>query len=268
MTLLDLNCNEAKNASSSLVFSRAELSSALRHEQIVAHFQPIIELESAAVVGAEALVRWEHPFYGLLLPKDFIDYFKRFDLASSLTALMLERSLMVLQQIPDIYISINVSPDELLCDDFVDYLCDIVEETPMLTERLRFEVTEQALSSECCCVLASQIAKLKNKGLSLSIDDFGTGFSSLKRLLTQPFNELKIDMFFVKNMSDARCKEVIGYISNLASSLQMTTVAEGVETKEEAEKLSSLGIHKAQGYFYSPSLCSESLKSFMLHGES
>lgn len=232
----------------------SELRLALAKEQLVLYLQS--QVDSAGVVsGAECLVRWQHPQQGPILPGEFLPIAEESDLIVDIgtwvlrKACELQRTMM--QRGFEGRLSVNVSPRQFMKADFVDHVLSIVAEARADARRLTLEVTEGLLMKDLEDV-ASKMHHLRNQGLRLSIDDFGTGFSSLSYLNHLPVDEVKIDRQFIR---EAPTKEgeaaVVKAIMSIANSMGMQVVAEGVETLQHAQFLSELGACTRQGFLYS-----------------
>jgi diguanylate cyclase (GGDEF)-like protein/PAS domain S-box-containing protein len=233
----------------------AELRSALDHGDLVVHYQPKIELATGIVDSVEALVRWEHPTRGLLGPDEFIALAERTGLIRDLTDQVLDAAL---QQCAtwrseglDIPVAVNLSPRVLGQSDLVPAVRRALTEAGVPAGRLTLEITESAFP-ENTRLLSATLDQLGQLGVRLSVDDFGTGWSSLSKLKELPVQELKIDRSFVFALAeDATDQTIVRSILDLARSLNLTVVAEGVETPEVLDLLDSLGCPLAQGYLFS-----------------
>ncbi len=176
--------------------SAGELRDALVRDELVAFFQPQIDVVSEVVLGVEALVRWQHPQRGLLSPAAFLDAAERHGLLGPLTEHMLRASLRTLAHLRrsghDLTVSVNVGPETLAAPEFVTTVADLLADLDILAPRLRLEVTETAVM-ESGDAAVEALGRLRSLGIGASLDDFGTGFSSLARLRSMPIDEVKID---------------------------------------------------------------------------
>jgi diguanylate cyclase (GGDEF)-like protein len=241
------------------------LKVAIASDQLVLHYQPIEELPSGRIIGAEALVRWQHPVRGLLGPIEFVPVAEASGLISGLGEWVLRRACEEASRWPDdIGISVNLSPRQLE-QDLPQLVGDVLARTGLSTGRLTLEVTEASVMADSPETLWI-IEELHAMGVHLAIDDFGTGHSSLARLRTLPVDELKIDMSFVSGLDVDRSAEVlVSAIVALAHGSGLIAVAEGVETTGQRRRLVELGCDRAQGYLLSRPIDAESIAK-MLHG--
>ena len=233
-----------------------ELREALRQGQFVLHYQPQI-LGCGRVVGAEVLVRWQHPRRGMVPPAEFIPLCEATGLILPLGLWVLETACAQLAawarqpQTADLYLAVNVSANQLHQDDFVAQVIGALTRTGARPDRLKLELTESLLVQNVESAISKMIA-LKAHGVGFSLDDFGTGYSSLAYLKRLPLDQLKIDISFVReiqnNLSDAAIAKMI---IALADSMGLKVIAEGVETEDQRKVLASQGCHGYQGYLYS-----------------
>jgi EAL domain-containing protein (putative c-di-GMP-specific phosphodiesterase class I) len=232
-----------------------ELQWAINHEQLVLHYQPQFNLSTKSITGVEALVRWQHPTLGLIYPERFILLAEQQGLIGELTQWVVEQAIKQRQLWNedglDILVSVNISAVDITNSTLPDHLAELLANNNLDPRMLMLEVTETALMDELVSSLEI-LTRLRLKGVGLSIDDFGTGYSSLSQLHRVPFTELKIDRSFVSNISDdEEAKAIVKTCIILGHELNLQVVAEGVETQEQAEILTSLGCDIAQGYLYS-----------------
>jgi diguanylate cyclase (GGDEF)-like protein/PAS domain S-box-containing protein len=246
-----------------------ELRQALAGEQFVIHYQPQLDLGTRRIVGAEALVRWNHPYRGLVRPGEFIGLAEDIGLIAPLTAWVLrgacrqqrlwqERGLDVVQM------SVNLSPVQFR-ERGIEMLVErVLVETSLQASALDLELTENAVIENSQTAIQS-LRYLHQLGVSLSIDDFGTGYSSLSYVKRLPVQRLKIDRSFVQNLEHNPNDEVIvRAIINLGHSLGLRVLAEGVETEGQLERLRGFGCDEAQGHLISPPVSAETLEQKML----
>jgi diguanylate cyclase (GGDEF)-like protein/PAS domain S-box-containing protein len=230
-----------------------DLRKALDRQELLLHFQPIVDLRAGQIVGAEALVRWNHPERGLLPPGDFIELAEKIGVIRSLGSWVLERSCREARAWgrdgSDPYVSVNVSATQLLEDSFSGEVRDALQAAGLPARRLVLEVTETTLLLDRGAV-APRLARLRELGVRIAIDDFGTGYSSLSQLRDLPFDILKIDRSFVEAMGREH-SAFVGLIVQLCRQMNLDTVAEGVETWDQVRALLGHGCHKGQGYLFS-----------------
>lgn len=245
----------------------AEIRQAIKRDELRIAYQPIIRLSDNTLVGFESLVRWEHPRRGLLLPACFIPKAERSDLIVAIDRWMLLTGCRQLAEWqaggvdPGLQISINVSSREFSREAFFCELRQILESSGLTPECLRLEMTESVImeQSQNTHTLLGAIREL---GVSLDVDDFGTGFSSLAALQHFAVDALKIDSAFVANMSSDNGAKLIETILFLAHKFGITTVAEGIETAEQAQHLTTIGCQFGQGHFFAPALDAEDARRF------
>jgi predicted signal transduction protein with EAL and GGDEF domain len=224
------------------------LHRALERDELVVHYQPIVDIASRQPVSAEALVRWNHPELGLVLPGDFIPLAEDTGLIVPLGWRVLEHVVRRLHHRADLNISVNVSARQLSEPDFVARLSEMIASLPR--DILTLEITESLLIDDPDRV-ATTLTTLVDLGVRLSLDDFGTGYSSLSYLSALPIHQLKIDRSFVARLGEGpECDTLVSGIIHLGEGLGLEVIAEGVETAPQAEHLLALGCHLAQGYYF------------------
>jgi diguanylate cyclase (GGDEF)-like protein len=229
----------------------AEFPHALRGGQIVAYFQPEIQLSSGLVVAAEALARWEHPELGVLGPDLFLPLADQLRLMPELTRLMLRLSLKQHRAWASagwaIPVSVNIDPNSVADYGFPRLVGEYLRRQQVTGRMLTLEVSEQTETGAVCATFFAELAEL---GVQVSLDDFGTGYASLESLGGWPINELKLDRSLVQPMvSNASFRTIVRTTVDLAHQLGLTVVAEGVESEAVRSELQALGCDLAQGYF-------------------
>ena len=246
------------------------LRRALERDELRAHYQPVVDLTTGEAVGMEALVRWQHPERGLISPDQFIPLAEDTGLILPLGAWMLETALGQLQQwrreLPeadDLWMAVNLSPRQLTDPDLIHKVSRALAETGVPPGNLHLEITETAVMSSVDAS-TSTLDALRQLGVHLIIDDFGTGYSSLARLKKLPVTALKVDRSFVDGLGrDSSDLSIVDAIINMADSLALGVIAEGVETAEQLEILQSLGAKMGQGYLWSRALPASGLKDWL-----
>ncbi|MFM5599306.1 EAL domain-containing protein [Aeromonas veronii] len=243
--------------------NRQELEVALAQQQIRPYFQPQICAVTGRLIGAEALARWEHPQRGTLSPASFIDPLYQHALVGQLGAQILEQSIarcrQWLDQGVEVSVSVNISPSELLDVHFADRVFTLLEQYGLPEQLLCLEITETEEYDDLSSLLETA-SRLRLHGIKLAIDDFGTGHASLLHLVQSPVSELKIDSIFVANMlEDARYRSAVHASLAMAHHLRLHTVAEGVETWEQAQMLKEMGCDSLQGFYFAPAIRSHEL---------
>jgi diguanylate cyclase (GGDEF)-like protein len=233
-----------------------DLRQAIDHGELELYYQPQTELGSGAVVGAEALLRWNHPEAGFISPQEFVDVAERSDLIRPLTLFVLQTATTQWRAWQDagldIAMSVKLSVRNLVDPGLKDDISAFLLEAAMPASRLTLEITESVIMSDRKFAIVQGLAGL---GVALSIGDFGTGVSSLAYLKRLPVRQIKIDRSFVRTMeSDYGDRAIVHAVVDLATNLGLKVVAEGVETQAALDLLTGLGCPVAQGYFVSPPL--------------
>ncbi|MCW2525083.1 MAG: diguanylate cyclase/phosphodiesterase, partial [Frankiales bacterium] len=245
----------------------AELGAAIAQDQLVLHYQPKADLEDGTVTAVEALVRWQHPIRGLLYPDSFVPAAEQTELIDELTRWVLRKATSTLGELDPsgtLAIAVNISARSLGRADFAQDVLQILHETGTDPRRVMLEITETALMADPARA-AGTLHQLHQAGLRLSIDDFGAGQTSLGYLATLPITELKIDKAFVLAMhGDERNAAIVRSVIELGHSLGFTVTAEGVETVEALEQLSSYQCDTVQGYLLSRPVGSADLATRMV----
>ena len=235
-----------------------ELRQALEKGEFVLFYQPQVELATNRVVGAEALIRWNHPEKGLVLPDQFIPVAESTGMIVAVGAWVVQEACRQIGRwkdagIPPFRLTVNVSGRQFERGNLAETFRRALEDSRVEGRFLEAEVTESVLIKRT--MTPRELEKLASMGVQTSIDDFGTGYSSLSYLTRLPIYKLKIDRSFVTTLpSDPHVRAITTAIVTLGSSLGLRTIAEGVETPEQFEILKNLGCHEIQGYFFSPPL--------------
>ena len=246
----------------------SELRQSLRKQEFVLHYQPQVGREGR-MFGVEALIRWQHPERGLVYPNDFIAQAEDSGLILPLGkwALVTACAQLALWAVRadtrHLSIAVNVSVRQFLHPEFVDLVMMTIKESGINANRLKLELTESLLATGIDVTIA-KMGMLKDAGVTLSIDDFGIGYSALSYLKHMPLDQLKIDRVFVKDiLSDPNDAAIARTIVGLAQSLGLGVVAEGVETEAQRELLARFGCECYQGHLFCPALPIEALEAFM-----
>jgi diguanylate cyclase (GGDEF)-like protein/PAS domain S-box-containing protein len=244
--------DEAEKVASQLGLAR----DAVTETSVVPVYQPKVNLQSNAVVGFEALLRWNHPTKGLQLPETVEEAFKDYELAAKIGELMQRAVASDLRNWAEAGIefgrvSINAAPAEFLRGDYAERLLGVLAEHGVDPSKVEVEVTEHALMKQGPEYVAAALATLKAAGVQVSLDDFGTGYSSLSHLRDFPVDLVKIDKSFVQQMNeDSEIASIVAAVVNLARSIEIEVVAEGVETPAQLELLRAMGCQLAQGHLF------------------
>jgi diguanylate cyclase (GGDEF)-like protein len=230
-----------------------ELRRAIERGELVLHYQPKARTDTGDICGVEALVRWQHPTRGLLMPGEFVPLAEQNGLMNQLTdhvlAVALEQSRSWLEEGFELPVAVNIGARCLVNPTFPDEVAARLAQAGLPPEMLTLEITETALISDQQRAL-EVFVRLRELGVRLSIDDFGTGYSSMTYLTTMPVHELKIDRSFVSDMrQDASKKVIVRAIVSLAHALGLAVVAEGVEDAQTWAELVAIGCGIAQGYY-------------------
>lgn len=247
---------------------KAELQHAVEREEFVVHYQPLFDLTTGKVVSAEALVRWNHPDRGLVMPGEFVPLAEETGAILAIGRFVLEETCRQLrwwqmQYVADFSVSVNLSGRQLQEPHVVQLVGEILSAGPIAGSSLTLELTESILMKDTSATV-EKLNGLRALGVHLAIDDFGTGYSSLTYLRQFPIETIKIDRSFVQGAADGPEDSALARaVIKLADTLGMTTVAEGVETKAQAEQLASFGCQVGQGYLYSKSLTPTELEHLL-----
>jgi diguanylate cyclase (GGDEF)-like protein len=233
-----------------------ELRKALANKEFEVFYQPKVSCEDARVVGAEALVRWQHPIRGLLSPAAFLNVAEEAGLIADLSWQVMEQAMMEASGLPagdhPISLAINVSARQFEQPDFVETVSDILDRSGLDPSLLELELTESIAMREPERVI-ERITPLKLRGVGFAIDDFGTGYSSLSYLTRLPVDTVKIDRSFIRAArSSVDDKALVTMILSMAKSLNLKTVAEGIESEEDFAFVREHGATLAQGFLFSP----------------
>jgi EAL domain-containing protein (putative c-di-GMP-specific phosphodiesterase class I) len=229
-----------------------ELVQAIERGDMVLHYQPVMELATRTVVGYEALVRWQHPTRGLLLPGAFLSLLDDRKLATELGTALVEQAAVFLTHCPSpgAWVSLNVSADQLGDSEFANSVLGAIARYRLSPQRLVVELTEASLVAPNTRI-RHELTELRNAGVPILLDDFGTGVSPLSYLRDLPVSGVKLDMSFVAGIpedpSGARVSRALGA---LARELGLATIAEGIETESQADFLSRCGWKYGQGWLF------------------
>lgn len=247
-----------ESAALALVRMGNDLREALKTQQFELYYQPQVSFATGEIVGAEALIRWNHPERGMVSPTEFIPYVERLGLMVPLGSWVLETACTHLASwaqhpaMQHLMVAVNVSAQQFMSPDIVDKVVAALEKTGANPQKLKLELTESVLADNDKDV-GQVMLKLKTLGISFSLDDFGTGFSSLAYLSRLPLDQLKIDKSFVADIETGNSNVAIcAAIISLARSLRLDVIAEGVETDAQRYFLGT--VHKCnlyQGYLFS-----------------
>ncbi|MDR8396520.1 MULTISPECIES: EAL domain-containing response regulator [Paraburkholderia] len=242
--------------------TRADVAAALEGGHIRPHFQPKVCLASGGITGVEALARWRSPLFGNVPPDVFIPVIEAEGLSRKFTHFMLRESLRACAAwrhfFPDVSVAVNVSP-ALVDQELMTQVIALLHETHVPAESLILEITETSALG-CSIQINDVLTRLRIFGVQLSIDDFGTGHSSLASLFRLPFNELKLDRLFTANADrDQDAERILRAVVAMANEMGLRCVAEGVETEAVRHRLARMGCSLGQGWLWSPAVAEEEL---------
>lgn len=228
------------------------LGQALENKQFSLRYQPSVDLKTDQIRSVEALIRWEHPQLGVILPSEFVALAEQTGEINSIGAWVLETACQAATQWPeDVSIAVNVSPLQLTERSFVDNVSRVLGETGLTASRLELEITENALLEETKLTYAV-LTELRALGVRIAMDDFGTGYSSINHLRRVRFDKIKIDRSFVSGLTpESEEAALVSMIASLGKCLSTTTTAEGVETESELEMVRNAGCDQYQGFYMS-----------------
>ncbi|QDY99487.1 EAL domain-containing protein [Nitratireductor mangrovi] len=242
---------EMEEAAKRMTRIEQALRRAVSAEEVEPHFQPIVEMTTKKVIGFEALARWTDKDLGFVSPGLFIPIAEERGIISALSQLLLRKATRAAQDWPDeLFLAFNLSPSQLVDQNTAEQILSILRRAEFEPRRLEVEITETGMMSDPAS--AEKIVQdLRAEGVRIALDDFGTGQSSLGRLREFHFDKLKIDQAFVASMFEDRSSEhIIRAILAMCEGLNMEVVAEGIETQEQAARLSEIGCRGGQGYFF------------------
>jgi diguanylate cyclase (GGDEF)-like protein len=237
-----------------------DLRGALAKDEMRLHYQPLVSASDGETVGYEALIRWEHPVRGTVMPNDFIPVAEETGLIIQIGEWVIRQAVDDLMTWPaHINVSINLSPAQMRSPTLIATLVNALARSGVRANRICFEITETVLMQDSEANIET-LHKLRAIGVQVALDDFGTGYSSLNYLRSFPFSKIKIDRCFVADIDKREdCRAIVRSVVSLAESLGMTTTAEGVERPEQMELLRSEGCVEVQGYLFSKAVAASEL---------
>ncbi len=242
------------------------LREAFKKEQFILYYQPQLSMNSGQIIGVEALIRWQHPEQGIILPENFITLVEQLGLIVELGNWAIKTVCEQMSKwhrsgLPFIQVAVNLSPAHFQDLGLIDTVQDLLNKTGIPAQYLELEVTESAMQTIGHIEVFKQLREI---GVKIAIDDFGTGFSCLASLKQLPLDCLKIDKIFVEDMLyNSHTSLLLGTIIGLANALDYTLVAEGVESKDQALVLQGLGCNILQGFFFSPAIPPEEIPALI-----
>ena len=230
-----------------------DLRRAFANGEFELHYQPLVDIAADRISGFESLLRWRHPEKGMISPADFIPIAEDIGLIVALGEWVLREACAEAVKWPEeIKVAVNLSPVQFRSRNLVQVVISALAHSGLSPKRLELEITESLFLAETEANIAI-LHQLRELGVSISMDDFGTGYSSLSYLRSFPFDKIKIDRSFVKDLAErSDCVAIVRAISGLGRSLNITTLAEGVETMEQLDWLRAEGCNEVQGFLFSP----------------
>ena len=232
-------------------------------DQLRVHYQPEMDAEGDAIVGIEALVRWQHPVRGLISPEQFVPIAEETGLISHLGEWVLGEACKAARRWPNLFVAVNLSPAQFRVSGFADRLIGIVRGAGVAPGRIELEVTEGMLLEDDD-VVREALASLRGAGFRIALDDFGTGYSSFSYLRTFDVDKIKIDRSFVQHLGhQVDSAALVAAVVTIGHAMGLTVVAEGVETSEQRHFLTRAGCNQMQGFLFSRALPEEEMALFI-----
>ncbi|WP_148294004.1 bifunctional diguanylate cyclase/phosphodiesterase, partial [Azospirillum sp. B4] len=246
----------------------AEFRAALRNRELVLHYQPKLDLATGRPVGVEALVRWQSPKHGLLMPAQFLELAEASGLVVPMGLLVLEMAIRQRRawrmEGLDIPVAVNVCALQVQQADFLQGIDGVLTAQEVTAEGIEMEITESVFVGDDERTF-DHIQGLRDRGFGVALDDFGTGYSSLSYLNRLPATTVKVDRRFVQGMNqDVKSDMLVRAIIQVAGVIDAQVVAEGVETEDQADRLRALGVPVAQGFLYCPGVPADALAAWWL----
>ena len=245
----------------------ADLRAALAEGSFELHYQPQVDLRSDRVTGCEALLRWRHPVRGMVSPADFVPVAEETGLIEEIGQWVLRTACAeAATWPPHVRIAVNVSPIQFRSETLSLKVASVLSETGLNPRRLELEITEAVLIADDDAALAT-LNQLRALGVHIALDDFGTGYSSLQYLQRFPFDKIKIDRSFVKEVTrNSSSASIIRAVVSIAADRNMVTTAEGVETLQQRETVQNLGCTQMQGYLFSAARPAQEVRALLASG--
>lgn len=245
-----------------------DMALSLKNNDFEVYYQPKVDVFSSSIVGAEALIRWNHPEFGFIMPNEFIPLFEDYGLISQIDFFVIENvcrhiNRWIDKDLPIVPISINLSQIDFITPDLDKKIYELVNRHNVSPSLIHLEITESAYMNNHNRII-EVIKSLRKMDFKIEMDDFGTGYSSFNMLWELPVDVLKLDMQLIQKTDSEIKNSVLSFILALSKWLKLDTIAEGVETIEEVENLKSKGCNLVQGYFYSKPLPLEKFESYLI----
>ena len=255
---------DARDALTERARIETELRLGLERGEVVLHYQPSWDLTTGKIVDLEALARWQHPVHGLLGATEFVPSLERTSLIVDLGNYVVRQAIaeaVHLREFENLTLWVNVSPRQLVGPGVADMLLDILREYDLPTSRIGVEIVDTTLVDAIAA--EEELQKLHRAGVRIAIDDYGTGYSSLSRLQQLPLDMIKIDRSLIAEVDTKRGRALVDSIIQLASALEATTVAEGVETRAQLAAVRELGCTTASGHLLAESMSLEEVRTYL-----
>jgi diguanylate cyclase (GGDEF)-like protein len=229
----------------------ADLRKAIANQELVLHYQPVVNLHTGRINGFEALIRWNHPRRGMISPAEFIPIAEETALIVPIGDWVLRTACEEASKWPDdIRVAVNLSSVQFRVPNLYESVVDAIDRSNLAAERLEIEITESVILLDLPSTLET-LNRLRARGLTIAMDDFGTGHSSLSYLRHYPFDRIKLDGSFIRDLADKmNSRAIVRAIAELANSLGMGTTAEGIETEEQLDYVKRVGCTEGQGYLF------------------
>jgi EAL domain-containing protein (putative c-di-GMP-specific phosphodiesterase class I) len=248
----------------------ADLRKAVERKEFIIHYQPIISLSDGSISGFEAVLRWQHPQKGIVLPDEFIPILEETNLVIPVSEWALREACLQIGKWQElmknklIFVCVNLSIKQFLQTNFIESIQHIIKETEIHVQNLCLEVTEGMIMGTPQTT-AGILFRIRDLNIQLYLDDFGTGYSSLSYLHHFPISAIKIDKSFIQRLIQSEDDAlIVQAIINLGKNLKKDVIAEGVETIEQLERLISLGCPKVQGFYFSKPIAAEDIEEQFL----
>ena len=241
-----------------------DLRQALANKEFELYYQPLVNLKTNEISTLEALLRWNHPTQGMISPADFIPIAEETGLIIAIGEWVLNTACKETANWPEhIKVAVNVSPAQLKSRSVLKMVTTALADSGMPASKLQLEITETVLLQNTFATLET-LHKLRKLGVQIALDDFGTGYSSLSYLRSFPFDKIKIDRSFIKDLSNgAEPLAIVHAVAGLAKCLNMISTAEGVETQQQLDTLQSVGCTEMQGYLFSRAIPAKDMEKFL-----
>jgi diguanylate cyclase (GGDEF)-like protein len=241
-----------------------DLRRALAHGEFELHYQPLVNLAEDRIVAFESLLRWHHPLKGMISPAEFIPVAEDIGLIPTIGEWVLREACAEASRWPDdIKVAVNLSPVQFRSRNLTQIVLSALAQSGLSPKRLELEITESIFLAETEANLAT-LHRLREFGVRISMDDFGTGYSSLSYLRSFPFDKIKIDRSFVRDLSERPdCVAIVRAISGLGRSLNISTTAEGVETMDQLDTLRAEGCTEVQGFLFSAARPADEVRALL-----